>query len=160
MFSFKKDDDTAGATPVGGDNEAIKALQEQLAALQEQIAALKGGAVADEDPDQKQDEDPDQKQAGDQVQPTEEPKVDEGDDKKCDEGDDQPFVATPESIAKIVMRVLEAREQQAVVDEDIKKDAAIVAPSLSADTPNLALPLFKSSLRPRTALRSSRALAV
>lgn len=139
MFFSKKDEDTAGTAPVGGENEAIKALQEQLAALQEQIAAMKGGAVADEDPDQKQDEDPDQKQAGDQVQPTEEPKVDEGDDKKCDEGEDQPFVATPENIAQIVMRVLEAREQQAVVDEDIKKDAAIVAPNLSAETPNLAL---------------------
>lgn len=139
MFFSKKDEDTAGTAPVGGENEAIKALHEQLAALQEQIAALQSKPVADEDPDQKQDEDPDQKQVGDQVQPAEEPKVDEGDDKKCDEGDDQPFVATPESIAQIVMRVLEAREQQAVVDEDIKKDAAVVAPSLSADTPNLAL---------------------
>lgn len=136
MFSFKKDDDTAGTAPVGGENEAIKALQEQLVALQEQIAAMKGGAVADEDPDQKQDEDPDQKQAGDQPQPTEEQKVEEP---KTDEGEEQPFVATPENIAQIVMRVLEAREQQAVVDEDIKKDAAIVAPSISADTPNLAL---------------------
>lgn len=136
MFFSKKDEDTAGTAPVGGENEAIKALQEQLAALQEQIAALKGGAVADEDPEQKQDEDPEQKQEGDQAQPTEEQKVEE---QKIDEGEEQPFVATPENIAQIVMRVLEAREQQAVVDEEIKKDAAIVAPNLSAETPNLAL---------------------
>lgn len=134
MFFPKKDADPAPAET--GDGEALKALQEQINALQEQIAAMKGQSVADEDPKEEpklDEEDPKaaEPKQGDEQNQAEEPKT--------DEEEPAAFEATPEAIAAIVNKVLEAREAQAVVDEEVKKDAATVAPSLDASTPNLAM---------------------
>lgn len=142
MSFFKKDADPAGEASPAANDEKLKALQDQVTALQDQIAELqKSAPTADADPEGQPEPNPEE---GAQ------PPAQEGspDDKKGDgivtpaqpEPAKSPdFVATPEAIAEIVNRVLEAREAANIVDECVKKDAATVAPKLDAATPNLAL---------------------
>lgn len=142
MSFFKKDADPAGEASPAANDEKLKALQDQVTALQDQIAELqKSAPTADADPEGQPELNPEE---GAQPPAQEGSPDDKKDDGIVTPAQPEPakspdFVATPEAIAEIVNRVLEAREAANIVDECVKKDAATVAPKLDAATPNLAL---------------------
>lgn len=117
----KKADVDPGAS--GGNSaapeiaEILKGLQEQIEALSERIAQLEAGktdadATAPNDGDKKPDED---------------------DQKKTDA---KPV--TLDDIRKVVDEAFKEKETQAKADSAVISDAAVIAPELSKDTPDLA----------------------
>lgn len=120
----KKTDDgqpgASGGAPAAAAPETaeiLKGLQEQIAAMTERLAKLEAGKTDDDPPAPN----PDDKKPDDDAQ------------KKTDA---KPV--TLDDIRKVIAEELKAKDTQAKADSAVISDAAVIAPELSKDTPDLA----------------------
>lgn len=128
----------AGTDPAAAPDIAqlLTAIQEKLAAFDQRLAALEGAAQAPQAPAADADTD-EEKQPAAYAAPA------PADEEKKDEETPQaaptaPAPLTADDVAKIVAQVLQAQTQSAKADAAIITDAAVVAPGLSKETPDLA----------------------